>query len=1614
MKRKYNLIFYSLLLLITLSTCYDEEHCEFVKFENAKIEYGSNLEIESNLFEARFNCSKDETCKAIFQTYDNNSFFTRSDENDIEYLAYSENIDDTVWIKTCNNEPTFRKINVPFSTPYFEPVMQGSNISLLKELSDLELRIFDNGLKRHREIKSSDDATEDNFMLGEYVINVKKINVQRKKSLEKSIKSWCTYSECEISPRTYFQEVTPEFALLAYTDNDGYGHVVVLGKNRKVKETIYPKVDGKSGIVSGVYGFLDGRFAVTVYLDDENYLNRRMYLQLYRTDFSMEWSTHLHSAIGAPDRNVGDSRLSYGDGYFAIYFTVYGVSNFANGTNGEQLSFVNEQGKLMTSSYKLPRQTFVESGYRWGCSHSLGQLVDFHPSEYQFATICTSDLYPKGISIGEPNTGALLFDAKANGRGYTSAQIGQLAAGNFGWKLLFNAMDFDCCEGNGVGFISIYNEIDDITGKQSFDDVVWLTDTRGMYERDPVMARYFPDGTEEQEKERYLVGWYNARDDDYYLATVDTFGSILQSPVATSTLNGTKIRCRGNCVAWGNRDDSFNTLSDGSIGWILAYPESKQIWMYEVSSTDLKSRTQWSLWSGWAMCSKSCGGGKTERIRTCLNESANKEQNCEGIAQETKDCNTANCTVPVVCTFTKIPETDQLIGTLFINQAVQFAYSEIEAKEKCFQFRDICWGYGEEIVNGFLFYVLKTEQITIPPENITEGFNTTAGHAMNCTERPGWSKWSTWYSCSTTCGGGSRYRTRFCDGSEKGSPVCQGLDIQIGACNLGKCPSWNEWSLWSECSQTCDEGVQNRNRQCVGDYPEACGDLKGPESEQRPCTKGICPYWTQWTEWSSCDKTCGQGTRFRTRDCRGDFDCSSLEEPLEVESCNLGVCQFWYDWSQWSGCSVTCESNGIRQRTRRCGGDFPKLCDRDSFEETETCSVDNECPRWTTWSEWSDCSATCDIGQRRRTQSCAAKILETCTKPGAAVNSTNTTYVIKRDFLKNLFLKIDAKNCTFGVCSSWDQWGNWETCSATCGNGTQLRSRQCYGDFPKMCASTGKSVEYQVCNPGTCGVWQDWSQWSDCSATCGLGTWTRLRKCIGDFKETCVGPDKDTRPCDVGDCIPECHPRPCNNKGQCRSNEYLARRYNCKCPGGWIGKHCDYEGPGIQCETDGVKIEIDRRVLSDELLPDDPKYVALSGFSDVSECSAVPLTTSKEIDVFSLTVPSPIDLSCGSEMEITDDEIRIRNRVTWKAVDDNIQAEVILLDFTCAYKSTIDTSVVDTFTGGPLTITSFKRSREIVNGSANFRVMINLFRDSKYRLPLAADFGTLMHVAEGQIVYVSVSLSESSIADDVGIYLVMNTCFVTASADNNRSTTQEQKPLLYLLKNRCPVSPFVRVISNGEGKSGKLSVRVFGWSGKNLKTKNLYLHCTVEICQDQINKCKPVCESRLRRKRFIEENILLIQKGNKANIPSSGELLHRDASKPYPSVVKKVDIGEPEISLVMKGRINFDIKYMVSAGPILVESETQGELSRQTRDVMMEKYDKISEDETKYSHVSQSKIPHASNFVTLFEKYFISSVILLSLVFWYLRRKLSKFFLTSLNKNLNCCKHDHNEQILKG
>ncbi|XP_035379713.1 adhesion G protein-coupled receptor B1-like isoform X2 [Electrophorus electricus] len=273
----------------------------------------------------------------------------------------------------------------------------------------------------------------------------------------------------------------------------------------------------------------------------------------------------------------------------------------------------------------------------------------------------------------------------------------------------------------------------------------------------------------------------------------------------------------------------------------------------------------------------------------------------------------------------------------------------------------------------------------------------------------GWSGWGRWSECSNECGGGVQVRSRACQPDDG---VCEGVVEEGRACNPQPCigkvrqrsqalrsiiglrrdngeesnpanPApdafQDQWSLWSACSVSCGEGWQSRTRNCMTSAHNTL--CTGPLRENRPCNSSIvCPVngaWDEWAPWSLCSSTCGRGYRDRVRVCKppnnGGEPC--VGPSTQTKFCNIAVCPVdgsWNDWSAWTACSASC-SNGTRQRTRECNGpSYGGSECRGDWRETSNCFL-KDCPvdgKWHSWSSWSSCSKTCGGGSQQRQRVC--------------------------------------------------------------------------------------------------------------------------------------------------------------------------------------------------------------------------------------------------------------------------------------------------------------------------------------------------------------------------------------------------------------------------------------------------------------------------------------------------------------------------------------------------------------------------------------------------------------------------------------------------------------------
>jgi hypothetical protein len=364
-------------------------------------------------------------------------------------------------------------------------------------------------------------------------ISVTSINLPVK--LEGTSGNWCTWGGCSLGPRLYHEPLAGGDTLLGWTDEQGDGHIS-LASGGEAQHWDFPGT-----AVRGLVAHDDGAFAVLLWNEEAEVIR----LSKRGPNNTTLWTTELNSDIAVPDFWLGDGRLEYGDGRYAAYFTVRGVSGGFTGHYGDQLTYVDDNGVIQSG------------GWDWGCSHSMSQLVTYHPDLNEFAAVCSSDCFPDK-SIHWVNASQQIYQADGNCGGNVSAQLGQMALAEQSWKLVFNAMERPCCEGKGIGLATL-----DANQETNY---VWLTDSNGEYERDPVITRLGTSAT----ADRYLVGWMTTNDQGYWLAVIDDAGVFVVAPENVSSAS----------VSWGYRNESFRTDAAGNVSWVQADPGGESIRLF--------------------------------------------------------------------------------------------------------------------------------------------------------------------------------------------------------------------------------------------------------------------------------------------------------------------------------------------------------------------------------------------------------------------------------------------------------------------------------------------------------------------------------------------------------------------------------------------------------------------------------------------------------------------------------------------------------------------------------------------------------------------------------------------------------------------------------------------------------------------------------------------------------------------------------------------------------------------------------------------------------------------------------------------------------------------------
>uniref|UniRef100_A0A3B4E5X1 Hemicentin 1 n=1 Tax=Pygocentrus nattereri TaxID=42514 RepID=A0A3B4E5X1_PYGNA len=281
---------------------------------------------------------------------------------------------------------------------------------------------------------------------------------------------------------------------------------------------------------------------------------------------------------------------------------------------------------------------------------------------------------------------------------------------------------------------------------------------------------------------------------------------------------------------------------------------------------------QWSEWSDWEECSRTCGQGNRTRIRTCSKPPAQHGgRACEGRAVEVIMCSIRPCPVAG-------------------NWGTWLPWNP--CSETC--------GKGMQT---------RIRLCNSPPPSFDgppcKGADT---QTQVCTERNcpvdgKWSSWVSWGACSVSCGGGTRQRTRLCasPAPQHGGRQCEGNDIHIDFCNSEPCPingNWGPWSSWGSCSRTCNGGQMRRYRTCDNPRPANGGRAcAGTDTEIQKCSTASCPVdgnWGLWQPWGECSASCGVGERTRVRLCNSPSPSnkgrSCPGDSTQLSKCNIQPC----------------------------------------------------------------------------------------------------------------------------------------------------------------------------------------------------------------------------------------------------------------------------------------------------------------------------------------------------------------------------------------------------------------------------------------------------------------------------------------------------------------------------------------------------------------------------------------------------------------------------------------------------------------------------------------------------------------------------------------------------
>ncbi|KAM5303201.1 LOW QUALITY PROTEIN: SCO-spondin-like [Glossophaga mutica] len=276
-------------------------------------------------------------------------------------------------------------------------------------------------------------------------------------------------------------------------------------------------------------------------------------------------------------------------------------------------------------------------------------------------------------------------------------------------------------------------------------------------------------------------------------------------------------------------------------------------------------------------------------------------------------------------------------------------------------------------------------------------------------------------------------------------------------------------------------------------------------SVEMVCTSERCPVacWSPWTPWSLCSRSCNVGIRrrfrlrgaaqarnwkmtagfgFQNNVCVPAQDCpcahggrlhppgSTALRPCDNCSCVSGLITNCTSWPCTEG------ERGARPDSAPCGIAAAGVACAGALEGSPSPQ-----PRWSSWTLWSECLASCGAALRHRHRFCARL-------PGMALlppRASPTPFSPGPE--------AEEEPCTLLACDragGWGPWGPWSSCSRSCGGGLRSHTRACDQPPPQGLGDycEGPRAQGEVCWALPCPVTNctstEGAEFSPCSPLC--------------------------------------------------------------------------------------------------------------------------------------------------------------------------------------------------------------------------------------------------------------------------------------------------------------------------------------------------------------------------------------------------------------------------------------------------------------------------------------------------------------------------------------------------